>query len=261
MSTPKSKVVVYTGRLTDEKGVPIGVKGVGKDTAARLLAKLAPQYDHIFLSFADALKDTVAEYYSLDRAYLDTPEHKEEPLDKYPGWSWRRLLEVFGTDVVRKIDGEVWMGKIEQRIMFEIGSLEERMAYRVFGDRARNLADPDTDLDMDEPDATRTSAMIHLMGQTGLPKPVHLPRPKMLHVTDCRFKNEYDMLRSLRWDGIHVHVLQICRTSKSSGSGAAHPSNTFYADMFADTLITNNGTLEDLEAIMKRVLMDLVSDA
>lgn len=251
MSQSKSVVVVYTGRLEDEKGAPVGVKGVGKDTSARILAKLAPQYDHVFLSFADALKDAVAEYWGLDRAHYDTPEHKEEPIEAYPGWTWRRLLEVFGTDVARKLQDSVWVEKVADRIRLETGSPEELLAYRVFGER---MYDP---ADMDVTGCSMASEMIHRMEDATLPKTRCVRRPRMFHVTDCRFLNEYRALNELA-PRVRVEVLQVRR--KAGGpvqQGAAHASNTFDEAMVPHYIVCNDGTLEELEACLGRFLATL----
>ena len=106
------------------------------------------------------------------------------------------------------------------------------------------------------------SEMIGFMECTDLPVSVHSPRPKMVHVTDCRFRNEYDMLRNLASKGRRVRILQVRRTvATSSSCGTAHPSNTFDAGMVANCIVPNHGTLEELEVCMKQVLEDLGSDA
>ncbi len=258
MSQSKSVVVVYTGRLEDEKGAAVGVKGVGKDTSARLLAKLAPQYDHVFLSFADALKDAVAEYWGLDRAHYDTPEHKEEPIDAYPGWTWRRLLEVFGTDVARKLQDSVWVEKVTDRILLEVGAPEELLAHRAFGQTMEDAGMEESTYEsgMIRPMEMR-GLMTRLMEMASLPKTRNVRRPRMFHVTDCRFLNEYRALNELA-PRVRVEVLQVRR--KAGGpvqQGAAHASNTFDEAMVPHYIVCNDGTLEELEACLGRFLATL----
>lgn len=58
-----------------------GWKGSGKDSLA---AHLIEKYQAVRVSFADPLKDMVAEEYEIDRASLDDPKRKESPLLHLP---------------------------------------------------------------------------------------------------------------------------------------------------------------------------------
>jgi hypothetical protein len=58
-----------------------GLKGSGKDTLA---AYLIEKYKAVRVSFADPLKDLVAEEYGIDRASLDDPNRKEKPILTLP---------------------------------------------------------------------------------------------------------------------------------------------------------------------------------
>src|SRR4051812_45529341 len=97
----KVLLVVLQGHVTNEKGEFVGVKFAGKDTAALELEYLLAQNElkgyegamvHKF-AFAKEIKDVLAEVYGFDVQRFNDPLHKEEN---------RRLLEVFGTDVVRQ---------------------------------------------------------------------------------------------------------------------------------------------------------------
>ena len=102
-----------------------GLIGGGKGTVGDILVE---QYDFKKLSFADKLKDAVAEMFDWDRALLegitDESRHWREKRDDF--WSKetgreitpRLVLQEFGTDCMRKgfFDG-IWVSMVKQEIM------------------------------------------------------------------------------------------------------------------------------------------------
>lgn len=82
--------------------------GVGKDTAASALK----EHGFIAMSFADSLKASLSMTYGVPMRYFFDRELKEVAL---PGttqsaqFTPRRLMQLWGTEVVRSIDPKVWL--------------------------------------------------------------------------------------------------------------------------------------------------------
>ncbi|MFK4705772.1 hypothetical protein ABIC83_002611 [Roseateles asaccharophilus] len=78
--------------------------GVGKDTAAAALA----QDGFVSMSFADPLKASVSMAYGVPLRYLTDRALKESPL---PGskLTSRRLMQLWGTEVVRSVRNDLWL--------------------------------------------------------------------------------------------------------------------------------------------------------
>lgn len=102
-----------------------GLQGAGKDTLANVLVR-----DHGFvkLSFGGVIKDMCALMFSWDRNMLEggTPESRawRETVDEWwatrlgkPGLTPRKVLQEFGTDVVRKHWHEdSWVACVERQL-------------------------------------------------------------------------------------------------------------------------------------------------
>ena len=109
-----------------QKIILIGFQGCGKNTAGEYLVE---KYGYAGLSFADALKDSVAAIFCWDRAMLEgnTPEARawRETVDPWweaklgiPGFTPRWMLRHFGTDVMRQhFNPDVWISNVEKRIL------------------------------------------------------------------------------------------------------------------------------------------------
>ena len=102
-----------------------GLIGGGKGTVGDILVE---QYDFKKLSFADKLKDAVAEMFDWDRALLEgiTDESRNWREKRDDFWSKetgreitpRLVLQEFGTDCMRKgfFDG-IWVSMVKREIM------------------------------------------------------------------------------------------------------------------------------------------------
>jgi dephospho-CoA kinase len=84
----------------------IGKKGHGKDTFADYLVK---EYGFVKLSFAEPLKRVCKELFLLtDRQLYDC--HEKEKVDERWGKSPRQLMQIIGTDILRKYyDEDIWV--------------------------------------------------------------------------------------------------------------------------------------------------------
>ena len=93
-----------------------GLAGSGKDTVAN---HLCANYNFVKISFADTLKDAVAMIFDLPRELLegDTEESREwrENHVTSSGKTPREILQLFGTEVGRSIDGDVWVRATRRR--------------------------------------------------------------------------------------------------------------------------------------------------
>lgn len=106
-----------------------GFKGCGKNTVGEYLVD---QYGYTGISFADALKDSVAAICCWPRALLEgnTPEARtwRETVDPWweeklgiPGFTPRWMLQNFGTEVMRKhFNTNIWISNVEKRI-YDLG--------------------------------------------------------------------------------------------------------------------------------------------
>lgn len=212
-----SVLVGYTGCLWSVKGTEVvGMKGVGKDTVAGYVQKEALQadWDVVTLSFADPLKDLVALVYGLDRDTYDRPGMKEQPLIQYPGWTYRRFLETVGTEVGRYFQPDLWTEQLCERVQ-------------------REAASPWSMIKVPE------EQVLARCQEVGLPLPAK--RRKLIQVTDVRFKNEYDRLKSLG-----AQIVQVNRRTAQEGVTAGHVSNQFNPSLVPDIVVNNYGSWADL---------------
>lgn len=178
-----------------------GYKGCGKDTSFSILKKLSPR-PFIKLSFAEKLRNVVWELFhekivKKERIW-GTIEEKEEPIEgwiiptsynfpeKY--WTGRRLLQWFGTEVCRSVDGNIWVNAL--------------------------IKDVHKNITM-----------------------------KNICITDCRFMNEYEILKKLKYKK------EFIRIDRNIGSNefSLHASEKDIASFIPDHIIDNNGTIAELE--------------
>lgn len=69
-------------------------------------------------------------------------------------------------------------------------------------------------------------------------------------IPDCRFPNEIACLKKAGLDYIHIRVVRQDFTSPLTPEQQAHPSETALDNSKPDYYIYNNGTLEDLNAML-----------
>lgn len=93
-----------------------GLAGAGKSTVANLLAE---KYGFVVLGFADAMREALL---TLDP--MISEHMRLRPMVGAFGWDKvkrtypeaRRLLQVFGTDVVRALDPEFWVTALDRKL-------------------------------------------------------------------------------------------------------------------------------------------------
>lgn len=115
--------------------------GVGKDTAANALAT------HGFVShaFADALKVSLSMTYGLPMRYMVDRSLKQERL---PGTDLnpRRLMQLWGTEVVRSINDDVWLRRHLLRIAsasLDLANIARKNPFQVTAKSGIKVTVPD----------------------------------------------------------------------------------------------------------------------
>lgn len=108
-----------------DKLILVGFQGSGKNTVGEYLVE---KHGYVGISFADALKDSVASIFCWDRDALEgnTPESRlwRETVDQWwadklgiPEFTPRWALRHFGTDIMRSyFHTDVWINNVEKRI-------------------------------------------------------------------------------------------------------------------------------------------------
>jgi hypothetical protein len=123
----------------------IGKAGSGKDTVADHLVR---KYVFRKIALADPLKKAVQIIFDVDDEIAYDRVRREEPLAKWPGWSFRKLLQFVGTEMFREmVDQDIWVKNCASRavrqdftvvsdVRFhnEVGGLREAIGqeHRVF---------------------------------------------------------------------------------------------------------------------------------
>ena len=240
-----SIILGFTGSLVDCNGNKIGVKGVGKDTSADILSNvLQTSHRIVRLSFAEGLKSIVSTYYGISRDVYDTPETKEVSIAEYPEWTFRKFLEVFGTDVVRTtVSPNVWCDRVKHIIMREQLTPLERMVADVYDLKIYELNTRIWPMNKTFTELCNDFQMA--IDKARLPSLTTPTKPTVIMVTDVRFENEYDMLKSA--GAYIIEVERVCEQDKIIHQSTAHVSNQPKEYMKPDYTIQNNSSKQELQ--------------
>ena len=91
-----------------------GKAGAGKDTIGDFLVE---KYDFKKIALADPIKRLVKDVFALDDHTVYDRVAREEALDRWPGWTVRKLLQYIGTELFREnIDDSVWVKSLWYKI-------------------------------------------------------------------------------------------------------------------------------------------------
>jgi hypothetical protein len=91
-----------------------GKAGAGKDTIGDYLIE---NYGFEKIALADPIKRIVKDVFVLDDHTVYDREAREKNLDKWDGWSVRKLLQYVGTELFReKIDPAIWVKSLWYRV-------------------------------------------------------------------------------------------------------------------------------------------------
>jgi len=255
-------LIGYTGRLLDAvNGTTIGVKGVGKDTSADIMQEMPDFWSSTThrLSFASPLKDILCDMYDLDRSVWDTPENKEKPIPGAGGWTFRRLCEVFGTNVVRDRLGQVIGPRADSRriwvnlVLGQIGDHQRSAIVKAIHNMFKYTAG-------DEVPMPLFKALTEAMASENMP-PLPPARPMLIQVTDVRYFNEYEALKARGATIICVQRQVPIGPQGPVAQGPPHPSNVYDERMVPDYVVENNGTMGDLRHKLDAIAYELVGKA
>jgi hypothetical protein len=111
-----------------------GKAGAGKTEAAVYLQRV-----HGFseIAFADRLKDCVAALFGCSVLDLYDGDFKEQPIPGFPDWTWRKALQVIGTDLFRnQFDPEIWVKILVRTIALGDGNWDWVVSDARFGNEA-----------------------------------------------------------------------------------------------------------------------------
>ena len=91
-----------------------GKAGSGKDTIGDYLIK---EYGFKKISLADPIKRLVKDIFALDDHTVYDRVAREEPLERWDGWTVRELLQYIGTELFREnIDSAIWVKSLWYKI-------------------------------------------------------------------------------------------------------------------------------------------------
>jgi hypothetical protein len=212
----------------------LGVKGVGKDTVADLVIKLRPGSRKFAL--ANGLKQLVQQRLGMSQAEYDLPDRKEQPLSPRlgfpPGTSYRKVLELVGTDVVRRGMNleSAWIDVLDHQLSRD--PLDDIAADPRLDDGLKRLGYP-----------VKPAPMVYRL------------------ITDVRFPNEYAHYKKV--PGAVAVLVRRTRAESQNGEdrgAGAHASNVRYEEMIADETIDNNETIEKLERKVECLLFRLENE-
>ncbi len=239
------------GYAYNEHNDYVGAKRVGKDTVARMMEEIIveeklPFRCHHF-SFADALKDMVCSIYKVTREQME--QKKDDPQPHLQGWSYRRLLEVMGTDIVRRMSGaDIWLDKV----MFQVAATSAAPSMLA----AHCLADLSWPAMFESTDdaflVQMRSRFEELCTEYNVPPPPLVDPCNV--ITDVRFPNEYHRLRQAG-----AYLVQVKRLLPGEQAPTlSHPSNRLYPDMVPHFVLENNGTQAELKERVRCMLHGLI---
>jgi len=176
-----------------------GKAGSGKDTIGDYLVG-----SHGFkkIALADPIKRLVKDVFALDAHTVYDRVAREQELDRWPGWTVRKLLQYIGTELFREnIDDAVWV---------------KSLWYKILDDMNSNYV-----------------------------------------VTDVRFPNELDYFKENANKGEFVSIKVVRPGFEGTVGLSSHASEAY--DLECDHMVINDGSIEDLEGKISKVLDDTVN--
>lgn len=271
------KIIGLTGKCFNELKEEAGVKGVGKDTVALMIQKiLQPETQVHILPLAQKLKEIVLKIFNLPKSIDASQVSKMADLPQYPGWSFRKLLEVVGTNVIRNglakcADGNgnnEFNPKKFNRADQWVRAAEYEIKNLQLTPRAKFMAQL-FDLNHYELHELGMHEKIDRLGFDKLDllriidtlwKENNLPdlkegveKPIVIIIPDVRFQNEVEFIQ--RMDGLLICVARTVVAAKSTGAiSDQHLKNVKY-----DAVIVNDGTMGQLEMCISKFIAKFIA--
>ena len=205
-----------------------GAQGAGKDTVGGILES---KHGFVKLAFASAIKDILSALFSWPRDMLEgltkeSREWRETPNEYWsnklaiPDFSPRRAMQIVGTDLFRNhLNQDIWINIIENKIMILRESGENHRFFQVYPERNQRF--------------------LHVYPpKADIPK-ADIPNVNIV-ITDCRFANEFDMIRKFP----EARIIKIVKDTHIE-IGATHSSENDWTNVECE-ILQNNGSIESL---------------
>ena len=219
-----------------------GWKKSGKDTASEILIK---EHGFTRISFADPLKDMVAEEYGIERSWLDNPEFKESPLLNLPVEpkdDFSKMLHMFMVREFRTKQGdgpEAESVKIEDGKMLTLRCGIWEQLYQT----PRSLA------------ILKGSVNRSVRSNYWVKKAIQAMKSKETNafvISDLRYKSELEQLRKAFKDS-----LTTIRINRFDTNPSTDPSENDLDDVSFDFVIENRGTKEEFFEKLKETISQI----
>lgn len=210
-----------------------GFKGSGKDTVAEYLVK---KYGFERISFADPLKNMVAENFHIARESLDNPDTKESPILAYPVPAADKFTEMVSTFMVREFRTASGFPPDVKYIKIEKGILQ------TFTDKWENLYHTPRSLAILMGSSMRSgSSSFWVQKAIDAIKYDSAPGEYKAAISDLRYKSEVNQLRNAFGEN-----LVTVRINRFDTSPSTDPSELDLVDAKFDIVLVNKGTKEEL---------------
>jgi hypothetical protein len=230
-----------------------GKLGSGKDLVAAIIKKQMPTQMWEVKKYADRLKEMLATLLGCSRDLMESAEFKNTPVE-WLGKTPRHLLQTLGTEWGRNEHKDIWVNALFSNYIGGDGRVEFEMeAERTVETRHTNNGPEVTTvyrvpqhalLPEDQWGLEISQSRVRVRVATGSKYPNWI-------ITDVRFQNEIDAIKER--EGI---VIRIDRETPSDGpSHLSESALDTYKDW--DYVITNNGTIEELEQRVSEIVEDL----
>jgi len=224
-----------------------GWRQSGKDTSADYLVK---NFGFKKLSFAEVLKDMVAEQYNIPRQYCDDSEYKEQPLLQYPvdpkddfsrlvcRYMTKEFATVFGDGTVGKQSSalsEPWhqfdMYWTPRALCILEGSVKRSVNSKYWTQRVINNIKNESQI-----------GTVTAYGMVAFPQKITKidPQDKFV-ISDLRYASEVEQLKEAFGDD-----LILVRINRWDGSPSSDPSETDLNDYSFTYRINNKKDIKNL---------------
>lgn len=218
-----------------------GAQGAGKDTVGSILES---KHGFVKLAFASALKDVLSALFSWPRDMLEgltteSREWRETPNEYWsekmaiPNFSPRRAMQIVGTDLLRnQLNKDIWINIIENKIMMLRESGENHRFFQVYPERNQRF--------------------LHVYPpKADIPK-ADIPNINIV-ITDCRFANEFEMIRNFP----EARIIKIVKDRRVE-LASSHSSENDWINVDCE-ILQNNGSIEDLELNLDAMIYSSLS--
>jgi hypothetical protein len=229
-----------------------GWKQSGKDTVANYLTKC---HNFTRVAFADSLKDLVAQEYDIPRNYLDDPKHKEMPLLKYAVFPKDKFSRLIAEFMVREfVDKD---GNKPKNYTYTDEADFKGEFITESGIEARTLYHCPRSLAILKGSTNRTvhsNFWVHAVVNKIAFNDYPLKSNVMCYVIpDLRYKSEVEGLKTF----LGPESLVTVRINRYNNISSVDPSERDLDDYTFDYVLTNKGTVADLEKAAEKLLQSL----